>query len=77
MGLSQDGKAGEPGADSGMGSAKRFAPEDRGFRLHTQVVNSILQPCPQGCGSGSLQEAHLVDPLVLAVACRLWWAPHQ
>ena len=77
MGLSQDGKAGEPGGDGSMGSAKRFAPENRGVRLHTQVANSILQPWPQCCGSGSLREGHLVGRLVLVVAYRLWWARHQ
>jgi hypothetical protein len=49
-----------------MGSAKRFAPENRGFRERTQVVNSIIELWPIVCETGSLLEAHLVGRLALA-----------
>lgn len=49
-----------------MGSAKRFAPENRGFRERTQVVNSIIERWPIVCGTGSVLEAHLVGRLALA-----------
>ena len=49
-----------------MGPAKRFAPENRGFRQRTQVVNSIIERWPIVCGTGSFLEAHLVGRLALA-----------
>jgi len=66
MGLPQGGRAGEPGDSGRMGFTKRFSPENLGFHLGTQVVNSILQHWPLVCGTGSLLEAHLVGRLALA-----------
>lgn len=66
MGRPQGGRAGEPGDSCRMGFAKRFSPENLGFQLGTQVVNSILQHWPLVCGTGSLLEAHLVGRLALA-----------
>lgn len=66
MGLLRGGEAGKPGDGGRMGSAKRFAPENRGFRQRTQVVNSIIERWPIVCGTGSLLEAHLFGRLALA-----------
>ena len=66
MGLLRGGQAGKPGDGSRMGPAKRFAPENRGFRQRTQVVNSIIERWPIVCGTGSLLEAHLLGRLALA-----------
>ncbi|MCX5937996.1 MAG: hypothetical protein NTW02_07300 [Cyanobium sp. LacPavin_0920_WC12_MAG_62_9] len=54
------------GNGAAMGHAKRFAPENRGFRQCTQGVNSIIDRWPIVCGTGSLLEAHLVGRLALA-----------
>ena len=54
------------GSGAAMGPAKRFAPENRGFRQRTEVVNSIIERWPIVCGTGSLLEAHLVGRLALA-----------
>ena len=35
-----------------MGSGRGFTPQNRGFRLRTQAVNSIIERWPIVCGAG-------------------------
>jgi len=66
MGRPQAELPGTLGNGAAMRPAKRFAPENRGFRQRTEVVNSIIERWPIVCGTGSLLEAHLVGRLALA-----------